>query len=144
MTFDEAIFCMKQYLPDSDSLECMKCPYYHSVPIEGIENGFTCKADEAHKKAIEALYTLKILRNGLVNDTYLNYLKGGDEMNHGKACAIFKDILNPALTDIERGEAIKIVINMETHNAITKTDMLEVIRYLWEMCFEVCDGGDDV
>lgn len=79
MTFDEAIFCMKQYLPDSDSLECMKCPYYHSIPIEGTENGFTCKADEAHKKAIEALYTLKILRNGLSNDTYLNYLKGGDD-----------------------------------------------------------------
>ena len=64
-------------------------------------------------------------------------------MNHGKACAIFKDILNPALTDIERGEAIQIVMNMETHNAITKADMLEVIRYLWNMCFEEYEGGEE-
>ena len=62
MTFDEAIFCMKQYLPDSDSLECMKCPYYHTVPIEDTENGFTCKADEAHKMAIKALEQGDVLR----------------------------------------------------------------------------------
>lgn len=64
-------------------------------------------------------------------------------MNQGKACAIFKDIFNPAWTDIERGEVIKIVMNMETHNAITKKDMLNVIRYLWDMCFEEYEGGDD-
>ena len=64
-------------------------------------------------------------------------------MNNGKACAIFHDIFNPAYTDIERGEAIRKVIDMETHNGITKTDMLYVISYLWEMCFvEDFEGGD--
>lgn len=63
-------------------------------------------------------------------------------MNNGKAYAIFKDITRPGLTDIERGEAIRAVMNMETHNGITKADMLTVIRYLWNMCFTE-DGADD-
>ena len=41
-------------------------------------------------------------------------------MNIGKAVAIFRDIFRPGLTDIERGEAIKKVLDMETHNGITK------------------------
>ena len=57
-------------------------------------------------------------------------------MNVGLACAIFKDIMRPGLTDEERGMAIKTVMEMETHNSITKQDMLEVIRYLWNMVFE--------
>ena len=64
-------------------------------------------------------------------------------MNTGKACAIFKDIINPEWTDIERGKAIRIVMDMETHNAITKADMLDVIRYLWNMCFEEYESSDD-
>ncbi len=63
-------------------------------------------------------------------------------MNNGKACAIFKDITIPGLTDIERGVAIKTVLNMETHNGITKNEMLEVIRFLWNMCFEEVEGAE--
>lgn len=56
-------------------------------------------------------------------------------MNHGKARAIFDDIYSPGLTDIERGEAIRTVLDMETHNSVTKAAMLDVIRYLWDMVF---------
>ena len=57
-------------------------------------------------------------------------------MNTGLACTIFKDIMRSGLTDEDRGMAIKTVMEMETHNSITKQDMLEVIRYLWNMVFE--------
>lgn len=56
-------------------------------------------------------------------------------MNIGKAIAIFKDIFCADLSDEERGTAIKIVMQMETKNSITKNDMEEVIRYLWHMVF---------
>lgn len=56
-------------------------------------------------------------------------------MNTGKAAAIFKDIRKPGLTDIERGEAIKTVLRMETHNSITKKAMLDVIGFLWDMVY---------
>ena len=56
-------------------------------------------------------------------------------MNRGKAIAIFKDIFRADLSDEERGTAIKIVLQMETKNSITKKDMVEVMRYLWHMVF---------
>lgn len=61
-------------------------------------------------------------------------------MKLGKARAIFDDINRPGLTDIERGEAIKIVMDMETHNSVTKAAMFQVIRCLWNMVFT---EGDD-
>ncbi len=62
-------------------------------------------------------------------------------MSLGRARAIFNDINRPGLTDIERGEAIKVVMEMETHNSVTKAAMLEVIRYLWNMIFQMEDDG---
>lgn len=62
-------------------------------------------------------------------------------MSLGRARAIFDDINRPGLTDIERGEAIKVVMEMETHNSVTKAAMLEVIRYLWNMIFQMEDDG---
>ena len=56
-------------------------------------------------------------------------------MNRGKAIAIFRDISRADLSDEERGTAIKIVLQMETKNSITKNDMEEVMRYLWRMVF---------
>lgn len=61
-------------------------------------------------------------------------------MNHGKAAAIFHNINSPEWTDEEKGTAIKIVAEMETHNGVTKAAMLEVIKYLLGLCFEE-DGG---
>lgn len=62
-------------------------------------------------------------------------------MSLGRARAIFNDINRPGLTDIERGEAIKVVMEMETHNSVTKAAMLGVIRYLWNMIFQMEDDG---
>lgn len=56
-------------------------------------------------------------------------------MTKGVASAIFEDINRPDFSDIEKGTAIKIVLDMETHNSVTKDSMLQVIRYLWDMCF---------
>lgn len=61
-------------------------------------------------------------------------------MNHGKAAAIFHNINSQEWTDEEKGTAIKIVAEMETHNGVTKAAMLEVIKYLLGLCFEE-DGG---
>ena len=62
-------------------------------------------------------------------------------MSLGRARAIFNDINRPGLTDIERGEAIKVVMEMETHNSVTKAAMLQVIRCLWNMVFTEGDDG---
>ena len=64
-------------------------------------------------------------------------------MNNGKATAIFNDIYRPGLTDNERGEAIKDVLDMETHNGITKESMLDVIKYLWHMVFVEDEGSTE-
>lgn len=50
--------------------------------------------------------------------------------------AIFHDINSKDFDDQEKGTAIKIVMNMETHNSVKKAAMLEVIKFLWNMVFE--------
>lgn len=57
MTVDEAIYCMKSYLPDNEVEHCVSCPYYGSVSLG--DNCYTCKSSEAHKLAIEALTKMK-------------------------------------------------------------------------------------
>ena len=64
-------------------------------------------------------------------------------MNIGKARAIFDNIENASESIEEKGEAILIVMNMETHNSVTKASMLKVIRWLWDRIFELERWGDD-
>ena len=64
-------------------------------------------------------------------------------MNHGKARAIFDNIENASESIEEIGEAIYIVMNMETHNSVTKANMLKVIRWLWDRTFELERWDDD-
>lgn len=42
----------------------------------------------------------------------------------------------------EKGLAIYIVMNMETHNSVTKDSMLKVIRWLWDRAFEIKQEGE--
>lgn len=56
MTLDEAIHCMKSYLPGGDE-HCYSCPYYASKKESN--NIYTCASKEAHIKAIEAMEELK-------------------------------------------------------------------------------------
>lgn len=54
-------------------------------------------------------------------------------MNNGKACAIFLNIEKDKWTEGEKLEAIKIVLDMETHNHITKTDTLRAFKWFFDL-----------
>lgn len=60
-------------------------------------------------------------------------------MNNGKAYAICKNIEAAKATDEEKGLAIHHMLQMPTHNGITKNELLNIIRYLHGMCFEMMD-----
>lgn len=51
-------------------------------------------------------------------------------MSTGTACWIFGNINQESYTDEEKLEAIRIVSEMETHNAIKKAEMVAVMRWL--------------
>ena len=58
MTIDEAIYCMKSYVPEYGGYElCDGCKYYASKKIS--KNGFVCSSGEARKIAIKALERLR-------------------------------------------------------------------------------------
>lgn len=58
-------------------------------------------------------------------------------MTKGRALAIFENIENASESAEEKGMAIYIVMNMETHNSVTKASMLKVIRWLWYRAIEL-------
>ena len=51
-------------------------------------------------------------------------------MSTGTACWIFRDLSKTTYTDEEKLEAIYIVANMATHNAIKKSEMVSAIKWL--------------
>lgn len=51
-------------------------------------------------------------------------------MNIGKAAAIFQNINSEDFTDYEKLEAIDMVLDMPTHNGITKGQILDVCRWM--------------
>lgn len=57
-------------------------------------------------------------------------------MNIGKARAIFDNINDTNTTLVDKGEAIREVLDMPTHNSIKKDTCLEVIDFLWNLVFE--------
>lgn len=63
-------------------------------------------------------------------------------MTIGKAVAIFANIESDKYTVEEKGTAIMLVSQMVTHNGITKTEMLKVIWWLLNMCFDLPEGTD--
>lgn len=65
-------------------------------------------------------------------------------MNIGYARAVFENINSDKYSDYEKAMAIYRVINMETHNSVTKASMLEAIRWLWDRHFEFefVEGGE--
>ena len=64
-------------------------------------------------------------------------------MDIGKAMAIFNNINSDKYSVNEKAMAIYRVMHMETHNAVTKASMLEVIRWLWDRQFELVEGEED-
>ncbi len=56
-------------------------------------------------------------------------------MEIGKATAIFKNIDQVAASDAEKIEAINEVVVLDTHNGITKTDVLHALNWAMKYCF---------
>ena len=63
-------------------------------------------------------------------------------MNTGKARAVFENIYSDKYSDVLKAAAIYKVMHMDTHDAVTKASMLEVIRWLWDRQFELVEGEE--
>lgn len=50
-----------------------------------------------------------------------------ENMGIGKACAIFMNIQSNKYNELEKGLAIRMVLDMPTHNGITKAQILDVL-----------------
>ncbi len=70
-------------------------------------------------------------------DRYQQYRKRVDNMTLSQAIAIFGNLDTYVGPDEEKGQAIWMVLNMETHNSITKASMLKAIRWLLELSFDI-------
>lgn len=64
-------------------------------------------------------------------------------MNIGKACAIFEQIESERYTDEEKLLAIREVIEMPTHNGVTKDTILNAFRWLWNYAIEEVTEDDE-
>ena len=63
-------------------------------------------------------------------------------MNIGMARAIFENLFDSKYSIEEKGTAIRTVIDMETHNSITKIQMLKAMNWMWEQIFELKQKND--
>lgn len=57
-------------------------------------------------------------------------------MNCGKACAIFEQLESDKYSENEKLTAIKEVLDMPTHNGVTKDKILSAFRWLYELAVE--------
>ena len=60
-------------------------------------------------------------------------------MNFGQAVAIFEQIDSDKYTVEEKGMAIYMVMNLETHNGVKKDVILKALRWLWSQHFELTE-----
>lgn len=58
-------------------------------------------------------------------------------MNIGKACAVFEQIESDKYSDDEKLRAIWAVLDMPTHNGITKNEILTAFRWLFNYAVEI-------
>lgn len=58
-------------------------------------------------------------------------------MTYAHAHKIFTNIDSKDYSEKEKAEAIYIILDMETHMSITKQQMLEVTKYLWNCLYEI-------
>lgn len=63
-------------------------------------------------------------------------------MNIGKACAIFDQIKSDKYDEQEKLRAIQAVLDMPTHNGITKDEILAAFRWFWNWAIEEDENGD--
>ena len=60
-------------------------------------------------------------------------------MNIGKAVRVFKNIESDEYTDEQKALAIYQVMNMPTHNSITKDQILNAMNWLWHQWYEITE-----
>ena len=58
-------------------------------------------------------------------------------MNIGTAREIFENLNDTKVTIEEKGVAIRKIIDMETHNSITKKQLVEAMDWMWNQMFEL-------
>ena len=58
-------------------------------------------------------------------------------MNIGKACAVFEQIESDKYSEDEKLRAIWAVLDMPTHNGITKGTILEAFRWLFNYTINI-------
>ena len=58
-------------------------------------------------------------------------------MKIGRAIYIFEHIDSSEITDDEKAEAIWLVLNMPTHNSITKDKILKAFKWLFLQFYDV-------
>lgn len=58
-------------------------------------------------------------------------------MNIGKAQVVFEQIRSDKYSETEKLQAIWGVLEMPTHNGITKTTILEAFRWLFDYAIEI-------
>lgn len=63
-------------------------------------------------------------------------------MNTGRARAIFDNIENASESIEEKYLAIRMVLDLETHNSVTKASMLKVMNWMWNQSCELIGEGE--
>ena len=58
------------------------------------------------------------------------------ERMRGRGMLVWQNIDSTFFTDEEKGEAIRHVLDLATHNGIKKADILKACEYLWNKVFE--------
>jgi hypothetical protein len=57
-------------------------------------------------------------------------------MSIGEAFVIFNDLDSEIITVEQKGLAIKVILDMETHNSVTKAMFMKALKWLWNEHFE--------
>ena len=55
----------------------------------------------------------------------------------GRVGLILNDINSPFFTDEEKGEALRHILDLKTHNGVQKEKILEWCDWLWKQVFTV-------
>ena len=63
-------------------------------------------------------------------------------MKIGQAYKILDNIDSNDYTVNEKALAIRIILDMETHNGVTKTVLLKALNWLWNKHFEIICGEE--
>lgn len=60
-------------------------------------------------------------------------------MNFGQAYKILDNIDSEEYTENEKAMAIRVILDMETHNGVTKAVLLKAMNWLWNEHYELID-----